>query len=226
MKPNRLISVAELVRRVGCSKAWVYRVFATGGELHHTLVDKKVDLDDPDVKSFCGLHDYKEPDGVSVVAAARKKPRAKRKAKPSEQLAVEPPTPENSIDVESADDATATELLEMPLGQVVARYGTAGALKEYVQVIKALVQTRGYEEEQERKRDMFIHRVHAEQLIVYVDTLQKTLLSDAVKNMATRAITQAKAGTPKRDIEKAMREVITRTIKSGKAEMVRRLRDV
>jgi hypothetical protein len=226
MKPNRLISVAELVRRVGCSKAWVYRVFAANGELHHTLVDKKVDLDDPDVKSFCGLHDYKEPDGVSVVAAARKKPRAKRKAKPAAPLAVEPPTPENSIDVESAEDATATELLEMPLGQVVARYGTAGALKEYVQVIKALVQTRGYEEEQQRKRKEYIHRVHAEQLIIYVDTLQKTLLSDTVKNIATRTITQVKANASRRDIEKSMRAVITKTIRASKADLDRRLRDV
>lgn len=85
---------------------------------------------------------------------------------------------------------------------------------------------RGYEEEQARKRGEYIHRAHAEKLVAMIDGMQKALLTDAVSNMANKAMVQARADADKTDVERAMRDTISRVIKLSKTQIVRSLRDI
>lgn len=222
--PQRLISKGELARRVTCARSYVYRQFKPGGKLENALVGSQVDLNHPDAAHFCASHGYAEPDGAAIAQQARAKVTKPKPPAPKAHDPIHDHAPD--FDEPEPEDVTAGELLEMPLREVVARFGTASHLKDYVAVVKSLVQTRGYEEEQARKRKDYIHRVHVEQLVTHIDALQKALLTDAVKNMATRTVTQVTAGEEQKQVEAAMREVISRTIKAAKAELERRLRDV
>ena len=222
--PQRLISKGELARRVTCARSYVYSQCKEGGKLSQALVGTQVDLNHPDAAHFCASYGYSEPDGAAIAQKARAKATKPRATSPKAPDPIHDPAP--NFDEPEPEDVTAGELLEMPLREVVARFGTASHLKDYVQVVKSLVQTRGYEEEQARKRKDYIHRVHVEQLVGHIDALQKALLTDAVKNMATRAATQVAAGEEQKEIEAAMRNVISRTIKAAKSELERRLRDV
>lgn len=222
--PQRLISKGELARRVTVARSYVYSQCKDGGKLSQAIVGTQVDLNHPDAAHFCASYGYSEPDGAAIAQKARAKATKPRATSPKARDPIHDPAP--GFDEPEPEDVTAGELLEMPLREVVARFGTASHLKDYVQVVKSLVQTRGYEEEQARKRKDYIHRVHVEQLVTHIDALQKALLTDAVKNMATRAATQVAAGEEQKAIEAAMRTVISRTIKAAKSELERRLRDV
>ena len=215
---KRLISKGELARRVTCNRSYVYAQCKEGCKLHGALVGSQVNLDHPDAAHFCASYGYTEPDGAVIAQEVRSKSTKPRRAPPA--------APPVDLEPPDVDDIAAGDLLEMPLREVVARFGTASNLKDFVSVVKNLVQTRGYEEEQARKRGEYIHRVHAEQLIVHIDGLQKALLSDTIKNMASRAIAQAAAGAPRQEVEEAMRKVISRQIKATKEQTQRRLRDV
>lgn len=223
---KRDITIAELARRVSCAKTYVYRQCKEGGRLFNAVLPgSRIDLNHPDAAHFCASFNYQEPDGAEIakkVRAETKKPRRSApKAVDQYPSALVEPT-------EGPDpgDISAGELLEMPLRDVVATFGTASHLQGYVAVVKALVQTRGYEEDQARKRKDYIHRVHVEQLVAYIDALQKSLLTDTVRNMATRATAQVKSGESQLTIEESMCEVISRTIKSVKSDFERRLLDV
>ncbi|MBT56177.1 MAG: hypothetical protein CMF72_22600 [Mameliella sp.] len=207
-----------------CARSYVYRQFKPGGKLENALVGSQVDLNHPDAAHFCASQGYSEPDGAAIAQQARAKVTKPKPPAPKAPDPIHDPAPD--FDEPDPEDVSAGELLEMPLREVVARFGTASHLKDYVGVVKSLVQTRGYEDEQARKRKDYIHRVHVEQLVTHIDALQKALLADAVKNMATRTVTQVAAGEDQKNIEAAMRDVISRTIKAAKSELERRLRDV
>jgi hypothetical protein len=113
----------------------------------------------------------------------------------------------------------------MPLREIVMRYGTQKQFSGLVGAAKNLLSMRGMEEEQARKRGEYIHRAHVEKLVGMIDSLQKTLLSDAVSNLATSTTAQVKAGATKSEIEKSMRNTISRVIKITKSQVVRSLRD-
>ncbi len=223
-KLSRKIPRAELGRRVTCSGSYLRKTFTKKGKLGHCIDDNlEVDLEHPDVKEFCAMHGYQEPT-PGATAKPAKNPRPAPRAKPSAPVIIN--IPDDSADEEDPEDVSPSDLLAMPLGDVVAKFGTASHLKEYVAVVKSLVQTRGYEDDQARKRKEYIHRVHVEHLVMYLDTLNKALLIDSVKNMATRAIAQVKAGEDQREVEAGMRTVLSRTIKATKSDIERRLLDV
>lgn len=214
MASNRLITRLQLSTRVSISKSQVYRDCEKGGKLAPAMVGQKVDLDHKSARLYCAEYDYQEPD---VVAMARQTPKAK----------TPPPANVTLPPDEFADDPENAEAyLDMPLREIVMRYGTQAQFKEFVGVSKNLLSMRGMEEEQARKRGEYIHRAHAEKLIALIDSLQKTLLSDAVSNMATSAIAQVRAEATKPEIEKSMRNTISRVIKITKSQTVRALRDV
>lgn len=216
--PQRLIGKGELARRVTCNRSYVYGQCKEGGKLANALVGSQVDLNHPDAAHFCASYGYSEPNGAEIAQKAR--------AKASKPRPTAPRAPDPITDDPEPEDVGASELLAMPLGEVVARFGTASHLKDYVAVVKNLVQTRGYDEEQQRKRGEYIHRAHVEQLIVHIDALHQSLLTDATRNMCTRAMTQVAAGEDRQAIENDMRQVISRTIRAVKEETARRLRDV
>jgi hypothetical protein len=129
-------------------------------------------------------------------------------------------------DDKADEDRTANEYLDMTVRELIARYGTQSQFKDLAAAVKNLIQMRGYEEEQARKRGEYIHRAHAEKLVAMIDGMQKALLTDAVSNMANKAMVQARADADKTDVERSMRDTISRVIKLSKTQIVRSLRDI
>lgn len=119
----------------------------------------------------------------------------------------------------------AQKWLAMSVREVVARYGTFSRFKELANAAKSLVQMRGYEDDQARKRGEHIHKDHAERLIAHIDALHKALLSDTVTNVITTLQAQVKAGADKKELEKTLHTAISRTIKLTKEQSSRSLRD-
>lgn len=232
---QRLISRGELSTRVSCSKTLVYKLAKEGARLHHTLVDGKFDLNHPDLVAFCAQYDYQEPDTALIAAAARKRgmeiakqnsrrPAPKSKAEPKPKAAPLPPPLEP--DEMTDEERNANAYLNMTLYEITTRYGTLPQFAKVAASAKNLVQMRGYEEEQARKRGEYIHRSHAERLLAMVDGMQKALLTDAVSNIANTVAVMVRSGAEKPEIERSMRDVISRVIKTSKDQLTRGLRDL
>tara|TARA_R100001377_G_scaffold55794_1_gene33074 strand:+ start:81 stop:737 length:657 start_codon:yes stop_codon:yes gene_type:complete len=217
----------------------VYKHAAPGKRMSGAMVGDKIDLNHPDAVAFCAQYDYQEPDGALIAAAARES--GIKLAKHNQQQigkrhgAAQPKPPNGSVfvapeefeDDEKADeDRTANEYLDMTVRELIARYGTQSQFKDLASAVKNLIQMRGYEEEQARKRGEYIHRSHAEKLVAMIDGMQKALLTDAVSNMANKAMVQARSNTDKADVERSMRDIISRVIKLSKTQIVRSLRDI
>ena len=231
----RLISKGEFSRRVSCSKTLIYKLTKPGGRLAHTLVDGKLDLDDPDLVAFGAQYDYQEPDTALIAAAARKQgieiakanrraeaPNRSAKAKPKTAAA---PAPKLEL-IEDEEGRNADSYLNMTVYEVVTRYGTQAEFAKLASAAKNLIQMRGYEEEQARKRGEYIHRSHAERLVAMIDGMQKAILTDAVSNIANTTAVMARTGEEKPEVERAIRDVLSRIIKTTKDQVVRGLRDL
>lgn len=68
-----LISIGAFAKRIkNLGRAMVYRNFQSGGRLHSTLVDGKVNIDDPEVFKF--MREYGYSDGVGKTVSVKKKP--------------------------------------------------------------------------------------------------------------------------------------------------------
>lgn len=68
-----LISIGAFAKRIkNLGRAMVYRNFQAGGRLHSTLVDGKVNIDDPEVFKF--MREYGYSDGVGKTVSVKKKP--------------------------------------------------------------------------------------------------------------------------------------------------------
>lgn len=215
MTPNRLISRAELARRVTTHRSFVYAECDNEtGALRPAMVGTKVDLNHPDAAHFCAKYGYVEPDVMAIVKSVKKEWRT---AAPSN--AVLPP------DQFGDDPDSAEDYLDMPLREIIARYGTQPQFKELMQATKSIVAMRGLEDDQARKRGEYIHRVHAERLIAHIDGLHKMLLSDAVSNMANKAMVMTRAGDDKPAVENALRNTVSRIIKAAKSQAERMLRN-
>ena len=181
------------------------------------MVGQHVDLEHKCARVFCAEYNYREPDVGQIRKDAAKANAPTYDAPPNVTI----PPDESEGDLENAE-----AYLNMPLREIVYRYGTQKQFKEFTTAAKHLIQMQGFEEEQARRRGEYIHRSHAERLVAMIDGMQKALLTDAVTNIATTVEAQVKSGTPKKEIEKSMRNTISRVIKTAKAQLVRSLRDV
>ena len=217
MASVRLISRLQLVNRLDVSKSVLYRDCENEQKLKPAMVGAKVDLDHKSARLYCAEHNYREPD----IADLLKNERNKKPPAPEKSNVVLPP---DNFDIVDPDDADS--YLEMTLKEIITRYGTQPQFKDFVSASKNLLQMRGMEEEQARKRGEYIHRVHVEKLVALIDAMTKTLLSDVVSNLAISCTAQIKADATQPEIEETIRSNISRTIKTTKAQVVRGLRDV
>lgn len=222
--------MANLVKRgtfaariQGLGRSGVYRHCEPGGDLYPALVEGLVDIDHPIAREFMGRHSYHDPDAPAPQRqlAKRPAPAAKRPAP-----AYTPPSDDEAPEEDDSDSVPTAEWLEMPLREVIERFGTGAKFKDYVGAKYKIIQIMGMEEEQARKRGDYVHRVHVERLVAMIDGLAKALLSDAATNMVNTMTNMVKAGAARQDTERAVREVISRTIKGVKSQAERALRDV
>lgn len=209
---KNLLTRGQFAARIpGLGRSSVYRY--CDGELAPALVEGMVNIDHPLAREFMGRHGYVDPNAPAPDPKAKRAPTKK-------------PLPPAPVHTEEDDeDIEASAWLDMPLREVVKRFGTGARFKDYLAAHYKLVQIQGLEEEQARRRKEYIHRAHAERLVDMLDSLGKALLSDAVTNIANSASALAKAGADRAAIEAAVRDPIERTIKTVKNQTIRELRN-
>lgn len=210
---KNLLTRGQFAARIqGLGRASVYRY--CDGELAPALVEGMVDIDHPLAREFMGRHGYLDPNAPAPDPKTKKAPT--RKPPPTAPS----PLPEDDEDIETS------AYLEMPLREVVRRFGTGARFKDYLGAHYKVVQIMGMEEAQARARGEYIHRTHADRLVAMIDGLAKALLTDATANMVNTATNLVKAGAERQEVERAVRDVISRTIKSVKSQAERAIRDV
>lgn len=210
---------AAAIQRLG--RTAVLNRMKPGRELSHAIHDGKIDIDDPKVREFMGANGYDPVTGRAInseLKNGRGRPVGGRKQELAAALTVNQP----SI---SAGDINPSAWLDMTIRDAVEQFGTDVAFKDWANAAYKLVQLRGMEEEQARKRSDYILREHAESLISMIDGLHKAMLTDVVTNMANSAINLTKANADRNAIENDMRNTIERTIKIAKEQAIRKLRN-
>lgn len=209
---KNLLTRGQFAARIpALGRSTVYRY--CDGELAPALVEGMVNIDHPLAREFMGRHGYVDPNAPAPDPKVKRAPTKKN------------PQPAPVHTAEDDEDIEASAWLDMPLREVVKRFGTGARFKDYLAAHYKLVQIQGLEEEQARKRKEYIHRAHAERLVDMLDALGKALLSDAVTNIANSASALAKAGADRAAIEAAVRDPIERTIKTVKSQTIRELRN-
>lgn len=224
----RLVTRLELVRRMPSrSKSQIYRDCEKGGDLYPALMgaggrNPQIDLDHQAARIYCATHAYEEPSTTGIRKAAK----AEAQKKVANYSAPPPREEDFDLEYDEIDAVSSTQIMDMTLREITARYGRNPQFKDYVTAGKTLLAMRGMEEEQERKRGEYIHRAHAEKIIAMIDTLHTALLTDVCTNAATSAMALVKAGESQRRVEEALRAVISRTLRQSKDQLTRSLRNV
>lgn len=196
---------------------------APGGILHHAVHGSKIDIDDPVVREFMGANGYDPIAGQSFAKENCKPKKPGRKPGGAKQAHAEKLAAEQKTI--AAGEIEPSEWLNMTIRDAVQHFGTDVSFKDWASAAYKLVQIRGMEEEQARKRSEYILREHAESLVSMIDGLHKALLTDVVTNMANSAINLTKANADRNAIENDMRNTIERTIKIAKEQAIRKLRN-
>lgn len=212
---------AAAIQRLG--RTAVFNRMKPGGALNHAIHDGKIDIDDLKVREFMGANGY---DPVTGRAMARELNQGSKGGRHpggrKQELAAALVVNQPSI---SSGDINPSAWLDMTIREAVEQFGTDVAFKDWANAAYKLVQLRGMEEEQARKRSDYILREHAESLISMIDGLHKAMLTDVVTNMANSAINLTKANADRNAIENDMRNTIERTIKIAKEQAIRKLRN-
>lgn len=223
---QRLVSRAELVRRVSVGKTFLYRECEKGGKLHPAMVGKNINLEHRAAKFFCAEYDYQEPDFEDEIKKAREAAAARASTKPvydrtSPTSDVIPPD-EDEFD---GDGLGAVDFMDMSLRDIVRNFGRQAQFKEYVAAYKTLVVTQAAEEKMARDRKEFAHFSHIERLAMHIDGLHKMLLTDATKNIADTSKTLTVASASDEEVRKAVSKVLEQVIVMAKAQSDRIIRN-
>ena len=222
MSMQRLVGRLELSRRLtGATKSTVYRQCEKGGRLHAAMVGQKVDLEHKNAKMYCAEFGYVEPD----IVRERQKATAKANAKPKYDTSAPAHDVIPPDHYDGSDDPDAIGYMDMPLREIVKRYGKQSQFKELVAAYKTLVSTQAAEEKMARDRKEFAHFSHLERLAMHIDGLQKMLLTDAAKNIADTAKTLSAAGASDVEVRKAVTKVLEQVIGMAKSQSDRIIRN-
>lgn len=223
---ERLITRNEFAKRLSCSKALVYKHTKDGGKLHHCMKGKKIDLSQKDIQDFCAEYNYAEPDAAirakSVLAGAKKMSSHNNNQRKKEDDIEIPFDHDPAMGIDEQTPATA--FINMTLGDLVERYGTTYSFRELASAVKTLVQVRGYEDEQARRRGEYVHNDIMLKVVAMVDSLQKMILADGVVNIVNTAMVMTKNDSTKQEIERVTRDTLSRIIKTNKLQITRNLR--
>ena len=88
-----------------------------------------------------------------------------------------------------------------------------------------MIQTRGIEDDQAIKRGDYVPTDQVLRLLASIDGLQKGLLTDATKNITNLAMAMTRSDATRGEIEKAVRDVISRTIQATKSSAERSIQN-
>ncbi|AUR81568.1 hypothetical protein NVP1009O_01 [Vibrio phage 1.009.O._10N.261.51.C9] len=237
----RLVSKAELLRRLNRSRTRLYEDFGPEGRMAHTVAaDNRIDLNHIDVVNYCHEFGYQEPNVKQQVsdalAAERKKASAPkgpdvRNTDVAADVMRGVVTPDQSADAASdewgdPDEIETAEFMNMPLRELVHRFGTQSRFLDYVRARKVLAEIQAKDEDAARRRGEHVPITIVLKLEGHIDALQTALLAETAVAIRSKVAAMVKAGSDEKQIEKTVHDLISRTIKTTKATTARLIRDV
>lgn len=239
----RLITRAELLRRVDRSRTRLYVDASPTGILRNALApDGRVDLSHIDAVNYCHTYNYKEPDVKAQIAAAVQAEREKAtapKAPPTQATDFGTTadvmrgvvTPDQSADAaaeeyDDNDEKSAEELMGMTLAELVHRFGTQARFYDYARARKMLTDIQAKEEDAARRRGEHVPFSIVLALQGHIDALQTALLSETTVAVRTKVAALVKAGAEDKQVERAVHDMISRTIQTTKGTTERMIRNV
>lgn len=234
----RLISKAELLRRVERSRTRLYEDASERGVLRNALTpDGRVDLDHIDAVNYCHQYNYQEPNVKAEIDKALKAEREKLKAPkgpPTTAGRTPPPpalTPDLAADLAAEhfgdnDEVPVAEYMNMTLNEIVHRFGThPGKFLDYVRARKVLSEIQAKDEDSARKRGEHVPMSLVLNLEGHIDALQTALLAETTTAIRSKVTAMIKAGADESQIERTVHDLISRTIKTTKETTTRVIRN-
>lgn len=232
----RLISRSELARLAKVSPAAITK--ACKAQLAPACVGKRVDLDHRATKKYLASKGASPPAPTAPPDPPTKAPAAPTTERRTSKKGPAPepadrrrparkqklPEP-GELDAElSADDVE--DLLGLTLRDILERFGTKTAFKDWLVAVKTIADIR----EKELKSDETEGRLIDRELVkthVFgaIEAGNRRLLGDSPKTIARRLYALAKSGAPVEEAEKVVREIISSQLKPVKTTAARVLRN-
>lgn len=244
-----LISKSELASKAGVSRAAV--TYAAKGKLKAAVHGSKIDLADPLVQEWIEKKlvkktlkdtDLNQKQAAEAVKVANQKAIEAEQAlemAARETVSVGGGQEENSgsIDPERVlaqmlaktrnsqgalpELPDVSELVQMPLGEIIARFGTDIGLESYLKARKLIEEIKIKSIDAEAKRGDFIPRDLVEKRIIpLIDVSFTRLVDDMPESMASSVQTLVKNGSNKIEISEYIRKEISQILKSVKHSSV------
>ena len=226
---ERLITRRELSRRL--TKRGVTTVYADcepHGPLGPAVAeDGRVDLGHPCTAMYMQMYGYQEPDIKLVAQEAVARDRKARHAAIPKTAATEL-VADTRIDPQytDSDEKRAEEILQMTLGELIARYGKQSQFYDYARSLKLLIETQAKDEDAARRRKEHVPMTIVMKLVGHIDTLQTALLSETTVAISNKLKTLVKAGASDKQIERSVHDLLSRTIRTTKQVTDKAIRDV
>lgn len=228
----RLVSRSELARLARVSPAAITK--ACKAQLAPACVGKRLDLDHSAVAKYLAAKGASAPAPTTPATSTKKrttKPTARRPAPKSPTKSAAASRPKgarkpklplpNDVDGEDVDD-----LLGLTLLEIVERFGTKTAFKDWLTARKTIADIREKELKSDETEGRLIERdLVKTHVFGAIEAGNRRLLGDSPKTIARRLYALAKSGAPLEEAEGVVREIISSQLKPVKATAVRVLRN-
>lgn len=209
----------------GVSRAAITKACKT--TLADACVDDRVDIDAPCVVEYLARK------GVAL-APSKRKGKAPRPPEPATEHEHEPdppssrepdlePTPRGvpELDVDGYSD----EIAELTVKQVVDRFGTARAYKDWLEAHEKRERARkNYLDNEETEGNLISRELVQAQLFAAIDAVFRRLLQDTPKTVVRRMYAAANSGQSIEDSEGVVSELISSQLRPLKEDIARKLR--
>lgn len=227
----RLVTRSELARIAGVSPAAITK--ACKASLSEGCVGKRVDLDHPVVVKYLRKKGVAPTSDTVSAPAVRSKPTKRRPRSAKKPAGTKrPPKKKGSAraasptDVPDVTDDDIEAYAHMSLDELVERFGTATAFKDWLDSRKTIEDIR----QKTLKNNEIDGRLISRDLVrahVFgaIESGNRRLLGDSPKTIARRLYALAKNGTPVEEAEAIVREIISSQLAPVKAQAARALRN-
>lgn len=227
----RLETRSQLARLAGVSPSAITK--ACKGPLADACVGRRVDLEHPSVVAYLkskGVVLTAPTETVGSKAKTPTQPRPRRQAKKassagSARSGKEEPAGTSAESIADGDEDP-EHFLDMTLRELVDRFGTKTAFRDWLVARKTIADIR----EKDLKNDETEGRLISRELVrthIFgaIDAVNRRLLGDSPKTIARRLYALAKDDAPVEDAEAAVRDMISSNLKKVAADAARVLRN-
>jgi hypothetical protein len=208
----KLVSRAEMAQRAGVSPGAITKALRKNGPLVAAAVRDRVDVDHPDAVAYLSRKD-------------RQRTRKRQQEATAAELSDSDETSIATAMAALASDAALEDIEgfnDMTVRQVVDRFGTARAFRDFLDARKRIEDVRKTELDNDEAEGRLISRELVEQHVFgAIEASHMRLLQDLPKSAAIRVNSAFKAGDPVEEIERIIRELISTQLRPVKNTVLR-----